>query len=60
MTKRRIARIRSMSNPTVGACLYLDPEDLEKLGVDPTNTDRISYRVSSDGELLISQAEADE
>lgn len=60
MREKRTAKIRSTADSPVGACIYLDPEDLENLGVDPTNSSGISYRISPEGKLLINQAATDD
>lgn len=48
----RRAEVTTQGDDPLGACLYLTPEDLRDLGIDPETTDAVEFHVS-DGHLVV-------
>lgn len=49
---RREAKIGRTEDGPVGAALYITPEELEELGIDPEKTDSVVIRIE-DGALTL-------
>jgi|GEM_PF-2661644 len=49
----RRAELSTHDDDTLGACLYLTPEDLRDLDVDPETADAIEFHVDDTGRLVV-------
>jgi len=49
----REAEIATAGDTPLGACVYLTPDQLRALGIDPEDTDAVGYEVDEDAQRLI-------
>lgn len=49
----RKAKVDTYQDKSIGACLYLTPEDLRDLDVDPETADTIEFHVDDTGRLVV-------
>jgi hypothetical protein len=56
-TQQRQVEVATQDGEPLGACLYLSPEDLHDLGIDPSSAEQLTFAVDPNtGHLVIEAA----